>query len=132
PHAIPHADEAEHDRAETPARVDLEAHVGPHESNNLILAPLYVLSALALVAGFLNFPHWLRFEHWFAPRTPVFEEGILHEVAFNPILAVISVSGALLGAGVAWAYYTNRLPALSDLSLRNAVARTGKLVLVNK
>ncbi len=132
PHTIPHADEAEHDPAETPALVDVEAHVGPHESNNLILGPLYVLSALAIVAGFLNFPHWLRFEHWFAPRTEVFEEGILHEIAFNPILATISVLGAVVGGSVAWAYYTGRLAALRDLSMRNGVARTGKRILVNK
>jgi NADH-quinone oxidoreductase subunit L len=132
PHAIPHVEEAEHDPAETPALVDLEAHAGPHESNTLILGPLYVLSALAIVAGFLNFPHWLRFEHWFAPRTEVFEEGILHEIAFNPLLATISVLGALAGGAVAWAYYTNRLPALRDLSLRNGVARVGKRVLVQK
>src|SRR5207244_707090 len=50
PHAIPHADEAEHDPADTPALVDLEAHIeGPHESHGLILGPLYVLARPAIV-----------------------------------------------------------------------------------
>ncbi len=133
PHAIPHIDEAEHDPTETHAAVVHEAHTeAPHESNNLIVGPLWVLSGFALVAGLLNFPHWLRFEHWFAPRSPAFEEGILHEVAFNPILAAISVVGALAGAAFVAAYYTGQLPALRDLSLRNGAAHAGKRILVNK
>src|SRR5205085_7342431 len=57
---------------------------------------------------------------------------IISEVAFNPILATISVLGALAGGGVAWAYYSGRLEALRDLSLRNGAARVGKRLLVNK
>ncbi len=110
-----------------------EAHPHePHESNGLITFPLWVLSAFALVIGLLNFPHWLRFEHWFEPRTAAFEEGINHAVAFNPILAVTSVVVALLGVAITWAYYTDRLKALHGLSARNSLAHAGKAFLVNK
>jgi NADH-quinone oxidoreductase subunit L len=116
---------------------DDDAHAGahahePHESNGLITIPLWVLSAFALVIGLLNFPHWLRFEHWFEPHTSAFEEGINHAVAFNPILAFASVVTALLGVAIAWAYYTDRLKALHGLSARNALAHAGKTFLVNK
>jgi NADH-quinone oxidoreductase subunit L len=104
----------------------------PHESNGLITVPLWILSAFAIVAGFLNLPHNLWFEHWFEPRTTAFEEGINHAVAFNPILATISVLAALLGGAIAWAYYTDRLKALHGLSARNALAHAGKRFLVNK
>ncbi len=113
-------------------RGHLDAHHPPHESNTLITGPLWVLTAFAVFAGFLNFPHWLRFEHWFAPRTEVFESGILHEVAFNPILATISVAVAVLGIVIVWAFYTDRLPAWRDLTARNGAARAGKTFLVNK
>ena len=133
PHAIGHVDEAEHSPVDTLAVVEADAHAhGPHESNGLILFPLWVLSIFAILAGFLNFPHWHRFETWFAPRTGAFEDQILHEVAFNPILAIVSVLGALVGAGIAWAYYTDRLSALKDLSARNSLAHAGKTFLVNK
>jgi NADH-quinone oxidoreductase subunit L len=133
PHAVPHVDEAEHDPADTPALVELDSHVhGPHESNGLLLGPLWVLSFFAVFAGFLNFPHWSRFATWVDPRFPTQFQEIIGEVAFNPILAATSVLGALAGAGVAWAYYTGRLVALRDLSLRNGLARAGKRLLVNK
>jgi NADH-quinone oxidoreductase subunit L len=127
-HAIPHVDEAEH------APED-HAHGGPHESNWLIVGPLYVLTAFAVVAGFLNFPKKLWFEHWFAPRTEAFEGGahpIIHVIDFNPVLATISVVIALSGIAIAWAYYTGRIAALRDLSSRNALAGRGKRFLVNK
>jgi NADH-quinone oxidoreductase subunit L len=110
---------------------DAHGHGGPHESNRLITGPLWVLSFFALFAGFLNFPHFSKFEHWFQPA------GGLHfvdapVVAFNPILATVSVLIALTGISIAWAYYQGRIPALRDLSKRNNAARVGKRFLVNK
>jgi NADH-quinone oxidoreductase subunit L len=122
----PHPDEAEH----APAEDSIHAHMGPHESNWLITGPLWVLSGFALFAGFLNFPHWLRFETWFQPRIAFVEP--VPSVPFNPILAIVSVSVALIGFGIALAFYTGKLPSWRDLSLRNAGARVGKTILVNK
>jgi NADH:ubiquinone oxidoreductase subunit 5 (subunit L)/multisubunit Na+/H+ antiporter MnhA subunit len=124
-----HVEEAEHLPAEDGAEAE---HGGPHESNGLIVVPLYVLSFFAIFAGILNFPKQLWFEHWFAPRTEAFEAEILHEISFNPIVAAGSVAIALAGIGIAWAYYTGRLAALRDLTARNALAARGKSFLVNK
>jgi NADH-quinone oxidoreductase subunit L len=122
----PQANEAEH----APAEDSAHAHMGPHESNWLITGPLWVLSGFALFAGFLNFPHWLRFENWFQPRVAFVEP--VPSVPFNPILATVSVAVALIGFGIALAFYTGKLPSWRDLSLRNATARVGKTILVNK
>ena len=47
---------------------------GPHESNGLITAPLWVLSFFAVFAGLLNCPRQLeKFEHWFEPRVAFLE-----------------------------------------------------------
>jgi NADH-quinone oxidoreductase subunit L len=130
---VPHVEEAEHDPSDTPALVELDAHAhAPHESNGLLLGPLWVLSFFAVFAGFLNFPHWSRFATWVDPRYPTQFQEIIGEVAFNPILATISVVVALAGGAIAWAYYAGRLEALHDLSLRNGAARVGKRLLVNK
>jgi NADH-quinone oxidoreductase subunit L len=110
--------------------VDAHGHAGPHESNWLLTMPLWVLSAFAIFAGLINFPHFAKFEKWFQPRTFFVENP--PEVAFNPILAAISVAIALVGVGLAWAFYTGRLAALRELSARNAAARVGKTILVNK
>ena len=116
-----HATEAEH----APAH----GQVGPHESNNLILFPLYILSAFALVIGFLNFPHFARFEKWFEPRFAFV--GVAHP-AFNIYLATASVLIALIGIAIAYAFYDGRLPSWQRLSERNSLAHAGKTFLVNK
>jgi NADH-quinone oxidoreductase subunit L len=131
PHAIPHVDEAEHDPIDTLESVEHDAEVHPpHESNRLLTGPLWVLSFFAVFAGFVNFPHFSRFEKWFQPRYPAGFAEILHPVAFNPILATVSVLIAGAGIGIAAAYYTGKLP--QGLSERNAIARAGKRFLVNK
>jgi NADH-quinone oxidoreductase subunit L len=133
-HAIPHVDEAEHSPADTLAAVEQDAHAhGPHESNNLITVPLWILSFFAVFAGFLNFPHFSKFEQWFDPRFPLeFHEiePILHPAAFNAILATISVLVAATAGAIVWAYYQGKLP--QRLSERYAFFRAGKTFLVNK
>jgi NADH-quinone oxidoreductase subunit L len=124
-----HADDHEAHVVDVHESADAHGHTGPHESNWLLLMPLYVLSSFAIVAGLLNFPHWVRFETWFQPRVAFVPAAA---VPFNPILAVVSVTIALVGFGIAWAFYTGKLAALHDLAKRNAAARTGKLILVNK
>jgi NADH-quinone oxidoreductase subunit L len=134
PHAIPHVDEAEHDPADTMAAVEHDAEVhSPHESNRLITTPLWVLSFFAVFAGFLNFPHFSKFEKWFDPHFPPgFADitTIAHPAAFNIFLAIGSVGLALIAIGIVWAYYEGRLP--QGLSERNALAGAGKRFLVNK
>jgi len=122
---------AEHDPSDTPASIahDAEAHA-PHESNGLITVPLWILSFFAVFAGFFNFPHFSKFEEYVAPRFPAEFHEILHPVAFNAILATISVLIAATAGAIVWAYYRGKLP--QDLSSRNAVAGAGKRFLVNK
>ncbi len=131
PHEDLDVEGVEHDPRDTAASMahDAEVHT-PHESNRLLTGPLWVLSFFAIFAGFLNFPNWSKFEKWFQPRYPAGFAEILHPVAFNPILATISVLAAGLGIGIVWAYYQGSLP--QDLSERNALAGAGKRFLVNK
>ncbi len=134
PHAVPHVDEAEHSPADTVAAIEHDVHAhAPHESNRLLTGPLWVLSFFAVFAGFLNFPHFSKFEKWFQPRFPVdFAElhTLAHPAAFNAILATLSVLLAGGAFGIVWAYYLGKLP--QDLSERNALAGAGKRFLVNK
>jgi len=125
-----HADDGAHGHVvDAHESADAHGHGGPHESNWVLTMPLWVLTALAVVTGLLNYPTWHRFETWFQPRVHFVEAPA---VPFNPILAIVSVAIALTGIGVAWAFYSGRLRALHDLSVRNAVARVGKMILVNK
>ena len=88
PHEDLEVEGVEHDPSDTPASMahDAEVHA-PHESNSLITVPLWVLSFFAVFAGFLNFPHFSKFEKWFDPQYPAEFHEILHPVAFNAILA---------------------------------------------
>src|SRR4051812_33564793 len=115
-HAADGHEEAEH----APAEDDAHAHSGPHESNWLITMPLWVLTFFAVVAGFLNFPNWARFERWFEPRVAFLngEEGLIH-APFNIWLALVSLAIAASGLLVSWAFYSGRLKALEGLSTRN-------------
>jgi NADH-quinone oxidoreductase subunit L len=92
------------------------------------------LSLFAVLAGILNFPHWQRFEHWFAPESKAYVDQFeaTGEVKFNVIVAIVSVAIALLGFAIAWAYYHGKLRALHNLSSRNSLAHAGKTFLVNK
>jgi len=104
----------------------------PHESNGTILWPLYILSFFAVTAGLLNNGIWNKFEEWSFARYPDDFKEIVHAPAFNIIVALGSVAIALIGAGVAWAYYTGRLHALENLSERNSLAHAGKTFLARK
>jgi NADH-quinone oxidoreductase subunit L len=103
-------------------------HGEPHESNNTILVPLYVLSFFAITAGFINFPGHAKFHEWFQPRV-AFPN--VAEIGFSPLKAVISVGIALLGFGAAYAYYWLKLGP-QNLTARNNAARAGKTFLVKK
>ena len=86
-----------------------ESGVTPHESPRSMTAPLVVLAALSLGAGFLNTPFRLTLEHFLEPS---FE---LVEIAEAPeglgtfvILALVSVLAGV--AGMAMAAFVYRQP----------------------
>jgi len=101
---------------------------GPHESNWILTAPLWVLSFFAIFAGFLNIPHFEKFEEWFQPRFAFVDVSV---AKFNVIVAIVSVLIALTGAGLAYAYYWRGLGP-QRLSERNPVAHAAKHFLVMK
>jgi NADH-quinone oxidoreductase subunit L len=102
-------------------------HEGPHESNWILTAPLWVLSAFSVAAGFLNAPQIMKFEEWVQPTVAFVP---VHHASFSWPVASASVIAALVGVALAWAYYHGRLP--QRLAERNGVARAGKQFLVKK
>ncbi|MDE0066174.1 MAG: NADH-quinone oxidoreductase subunit L [Acidimicrobiaceae bacterium] len=128
------------------------AHGDPHESGPRILVPLYILSGLAVVAGFANLPagfqlvgdSWTeRFGHYVEPYKSSYFPAIDHATP-SWSLAVVASVVALAGAGAAIYYYFVKVDRLADqtqqsltelpdgLSKSNALAGAGHRVLVNK
>ena len=132
---------------------DAHAHHGdPHESGPRILVPLYILSGLAIVAGFVNLPggfqlvpdSWTeRFGHYVEPVGSSYFPKIAHATP-SWSLAVAASVVALAGAAVAIHYYFVKVDRLSNetrqsltglpdgLSTTNSAAGAGHRVLVNK
>ncbi len=127
-------------------------HSEPHESGPRILVPLYILSALAIVAGFANLPKgfqlvpssWTeRFGHYIEPVGSSYFPKIAHATP-SWSLAIAASLVALVGAAVAILYYFVKLDRLSVSTKRsltelpdgitesNALAHLGHRVLVNK
>ena len=116
----------------------------PHESGPAIVVPLYILSGLALVAGFANLPNtgalsWvpddlaLRFEHYFEPKGEYFPAVLdtFSRPEFNIGIALAAGALGFLGIGLAYAWYFRDLGP-HGITQRNALARRGYRVLVNK
>jgi NADH-quinone oxidoreductase subunit L len=137
PADVGHDDEHEDDRLPEHAHAAHDAHHdGPHESNWLITGPLWILSGFSLLIGLLNAPGIEKFNDWFTPANSlegeiVFPELVLEHHDFSVPTAAISVAIALLGIGLAYAYYW-RGWGPQRLSERNGLARAGKKFLVNK
>ena len=80
-----------------------DPHHHPHESGPVIVYPLYILSALAVVAGFANWPFGpdslkLRFEHFVQPVGSYFPAvGVLE---FNWTIAIVSSLVGLTGIAI--------------------------------
>ena len=150
-----HPVEEDHLAADSGHGDDLEAahdphagdHGDPHESGPRILVPLYILAALAVVAGFTNIPQsgvldWvpdglaLQFEHLFEPKGGYFPtagavEGALSHPEFDIVIALVSTALGLLGIGLAYAWYFKGLGP-HGITGRNRLARAGHTLLVNK
>ena len=103
--------------------------------------PLYILSFMAVVAGFANLPafSWLptgwalRFEHYYEPKGPYFPtdlNGFSHP-EFNIWIALAAGVCGLVGIGLAYAWYFRDLGP-HGITQRNRVARAGHTVLVQK
>jgi NADH-quinone oxidoreductase subunit L len=112
---------------------DYRGHGQPHESEPAITVPLIVLAVFSILAGFLNAAaiHVEKFAEWVEPRV-AFPQ-LVHP-AFDYPTAVISVSIAALGIGIAAYFWFQReaLGALKGLTQRNKLAHAGYTFLENK
>ena len=101
-----------------PAAPASGGHGGLHlgESPREMLAPMYVLGAASVVAGFLVNPQWIDViwipKHWITEfllgglEHNLLPLGVeLHAPDFNPIMALASTGIALAGLGLAWLLY---------------------------
>ena len=114
----------------------------PHESGPRITVPLIILATLGAVVGFLNLPKSIgpinfpeslhtQFEQFVEPVGAYFPS--ISHAEFNVPLALFSLAVAGLGVLLPYLYYfKGGLAPIRDLSERNALARWGKNVLVNK
>ncbi|WNR44656.1 NADH-quinone oxidoreductase subunit L [Paenibacillus roseipurpureus] len=90
-----HVDHDDHDDAHDHAHTH-----EPHESPATMTAPLIILAALAVVAGFVNTPfnEWLG--HWLT--------GQEHDEAANWTVIILSTLAGLLGIGLGYLIYLKR------------------------
>jgi NADH-quinone oxidoreductase subunit L len=113
---------------------EFRGHGHPHESPLAIKGPLVFLAILSVCAGWLAFEPGLgvhAFAHW--TETAYIEQAHLPEHAFSYGYAGLSLAAALLGiALVSLFYWRHAFGFLHELSERNAAARVGKNVLVNR
>jgi NADH-quinone oxidoreductase subunit L len=106
----------------------------------VLVIPLIVLATLAVVAGFVNLPDtgvlsWvpesvaLRFEHYVQPTGAAYFPAV-GVAEFNITIALIATPLALLGIGLAYAYwFQGRFHGLTE---RVRLARAGYVLLENR
>lgn len=70
-----------------------------HESEGIMIVPLYILAFFAVVAGLLNLPKLLTLEHWLEPVL-----GHVHEPSLVLELALMSVGALVALTGIYMAY----------------------------
>jgi NADH-quinone oxidoreductase subunit L len=110
---------------------EYRGHGHPHESPRSMTVPLQLLGVLSILVGLLGtgLAGKLRFSHWVP--TEVVEMARVPEHAFSPPLALVSVTVAVIGIGVAAGYYLRNLGP-HGLTARSGPARAGYRLLVNK
>ena len=121
-----------------------DPHHPPHESGPLIVVPLYILSALAVVAGFTNLPNtgalsWipdgvaLRFEHFYEPKGDYFPSVLatFAHTEFSLGVALASTVVAAIGIGLAYAFWFQKRGP-HGITERNRLARAGHTLLLNR
>jgi NADH-quinone oxidoreductase subunit L len=112
---------------------DYRGHGEPHESPPAITVPLVVLAGFSVLAGFMNAGALgiEKFKDWF-------EAGValppLQHADFEVVKAVVSVSFAAIGIGIAAFFWFEReeLNPLRGLTRRNPYAGAGYRLLQNK
>jgi NADH-quinone oxidoreductase subunit L len=75
-----------------------------HESPSTMTIPLWILAGLAIIAGVINLPVLLTFEHWLAPAIGEHEISLTIELIAITLSVIISIFGVLL----AYARYLGR------------------------
>src|SRR5262245_27573475 len=116
---------------------EYRGHAHPHESPRVITVPLWILSTLAIVVGFVNLPERFtflpdgvleRFRVWVEPTVAFVP---VEHAAFDYGLAVVSVSLAAIGFGLVYAWYWKGLGP-HGITERNKAAAWGYRFLENK
>jgi len=112
---------------------EFRGHGEPHESPPTLTVPLIVLAVASVGAGFLNAePLGIeKFRDWFEAGVSL---PVLQHPDFDTVKAVISVTIAVVGIGIAaylW-FQREELGPFRGLTQRNAAARAGYRFLENK
>jgi NADH-quinone oxidoreductase subunit L len=112
---------------------EFRGHGEPHESPPTLTVPLIVLAVASVGAGFLNAePLGIeKFRDWFEAGVSL---PVLQHPGFDTVKAVISVTIAVIGIGIAaylW-FQREELGPFRGLTRRNAAARAGYRFLENK
>jgi NADH-quinone oxidoreductase subunit L len=120
---------------------EYRGHGHPHESGPRIVVPLWILAGMAVVAGFVNTPHfgWLgdgvevRFEHFYEPKGLYFPSSLPTFAAphFDFTIAIVSSIIGLLGIGLAYLWFF-RQAGPHGVTERSRVANAGYTLLLNK
>ena len=78
----------------------------PHESPPVMLVPLFVLAAGAILLSFIATPFWPWFENWIDGKTAHFHAGALAEHGAAALL-ILSLAIVTVGVGASWMVYRN-------------------------
>jgi NADH-quinone oxidoreductase subunit L len=78
----------------------------PHESPSVMLVPLYVLAAGAVLLALVGTPVWPWFEEWISGESARFDSGALMKPEVMHLIG-LSLAIVTLGVGASWAIYRN-------------------------
>jgi NADH-quinone oxidoreductase subunit L len=112
---------------------EYRGHGEPHESPPILTLPLVVLGFASVTAGFLNADAFgvEKFRDWVSAAVSL---PVLEHAEFDSVKAVISVTVAVIGIGIAASLWFQReeLGPFRGFTQRNALARAGYRFLENK